>query len=122
MSSDEILTPAEEDTGLIAYMFTNDAKQSYLLQQLLDMYYRGAYSNTIGIMSALNTETEETELLIVGVSHDEDGLTNTFPLARILTPQEVGKYRGPDGKGGWLDGETSAEGIFGEAANDQPIN
>jgi hypothetical protein len=121
--SDKILTPVvEEETGLIAYMFTNDAKQGYLLQQLLDMYYRGAYSNTIGIMSALNTETEETELLIVGVSHDEEGLTNTFPLARILTPQEVEKYRGPDGKGGWLDGVTSSEGIFGDAANDQPVN
>jgi hypothetical protein len=106
--SDEVLTPAaENETGLIAYLFTNNVAQAPFLQQLLEMYYKGAYTNTIGVMSALNTETDKEELLIVGVMHTPEGLTNTLPLARILDPDEVANYLGPDGKGGWLEGDVS---------------
>lgn len=103
--SDDIQTAdqaAETEAGLIAYMFTNHPEQGPMMQSLLDMYYRGAYSNTIGIQSAYNKETGEEELLIVGVEHDGE-TTNAYPLARILGPGEAANYVGPDGKGGWLD-------------------
>lgn len=107
--SDDIQTPCEnEEAGLIAYMFTNHAEQAPMLQQLLDMFYRGTYSNTIGVMSAKNSLTNKEELLIVGIDHEEDGNTSTYPLAKVLTPDEVAKYVGPDGKGGWLDKEVDA--------------
>lgn len=107
MSDTEILT---EDTemGLIAYMFTNHAEQGVMLQQLLDMFYRGVYANTIGVGSLMNTETGEEELVLVGLEHREDGLTDTYPLARVLGPDEIANYVFPDGKGGWLNHDTDA--------------
>lgn len=82
--------------------------------QLLQMFYKGAVENSIGMMRALNNETGETELLIVGVALAEGGGVNTYPLARVLEPQDVPKYFSPDGKGGWFDpsapvGEQEAE-------------
>lgn len=101
--SDNIQTPSgDEDVGLIAYMFTNNAVQAPVLQSLLDMFYRGCYDNTIGLMSARNDVTGKEETLIVGVEHvGEDTLT--YPLARLLDPDEVKNYSSPDGKGGWLE-------------------
>lgn len=96
----------EEEGGLIAYVFTNNLGQAQFLQSFLDMFYRGAFYNTIGVMSALNTETDEEEVVLVGVEHTDDGNTLTYPLARILRPDEAPKYVGPDGKGGWLTPEV----------------
>jgi hypothetical protein len=109
--SDEIQTaePEAEEGGLIAYMFTNHKEQGFMLQQLLDMFYRGAFSNTIGIGSFLNNETDEEELLLVGVDHGDDGITRTYPLAKVFGPTEASKYTGPDGQGGWLDDNEEAE-------------
>lgn len=107
--SDEIQTvdTPEEETGLIAYMFTNHPEQGPMMQSLLDMLYRGVYANTLGLQSAYNKETGEEELLLVGVEH-VDSLTNTYPLARILSGHEAVNYVGPDGKGGWLDDSEDA--------------
>lgn len=112
MSDTEIQTPEvenEEEQGLIAYMFTNHREQGFMLQQLLDMFYQGVFGNTIGIGSFLNNETEEEELLLVGVEHGEDGITRTYPLAKVLGPTDAGRYVGPDGKGGWLDDDSEDE-------------
>lgn len=106
MSDTEIQT--NEEPGLIAYVFTNNIQQGGFLQSLLDMFYRGCFSNTIGIMSARNKETDEEELVLVGVEHLEDGNTLTYPLARVLKPEEGPNYIGPDGKGGWLEPEVEA--------------
>lgn len=118
MSDNEIQTKVsdalEEQDGLIAYFFTNHKDQAPFLQQLLDLYYRGAYENTVGIMHALNVHTQEEETLLVGVEHLEDGNTVTYPLARILSPQEAKNYVGPDGEGGWLDDEDEEETDFSD--------
>jgi hypothetical protein len=101
--SDEVQTHAETDRGYIAYLFTNDRNHAFILHQMLEMFHNGVLQNTIGLMDAKNTETDEVETLIVGVEHDGDQ-TFTFPLARILTPAEGAKYQGPDGQGGFLGG------------------
>jgi hypothetical protein len=105
--SDDLQTPEAED-GLIAYMFTNHPEQGEYLQQLLNMFYSGCYENTVGIASMRNNTTGKEELVIVGVEHVGE-LTNTYPLARILTADEVATYSAPDGKGGWLDEEEAPE-------------
>lgn len=102
MSDTTIQTPEDKD-GLISYIFANDRDRVWYLQQLLDLYYRGAFENSIGIMVAKKKGTEEEHTLIVGVAHDEKGITSTFPLARVLGPDEAFGYVGPDGEGGWLD-------------------
>lgn len=114
--SDNIQTADTDESGLIAYMFTNHREQAPMIQSLLDMFYKGAYNNTIGIMSALNKDTDNEELLIVGVTQLENGLTDTYPLARILSPLEVARYVGPDGKGGWLT-EDEEEGDEPDSIN-----
>lgn len=114
--SDNILTADAEETGLIAYMFTNHPEQAPMIQGLLDMFYKGTYNNTIGIMSAYNKESGKEELLIVGVQQLDNGLTDTYPLARILGPGEHETYIGPDGKGGWLT-EDEEEGDEPDSVN-----
>lgn len=119
--SDNIQTPEQADEpGLIAYMFTNNKEQGPVLQQILDLFYRGVHDNTIGLMSAYNKKTGEEELVLVGVLHD-GMITNTFPLARVFVGTEGAEtYLGPDGKGGWLGEEDAPEQLeldFGEAAN-----
>lgn len=103
MSDENTQTQNEEDSGLIAYMFTNDRQASWRLQPFLDMLYRGAFENTLGIMEALNKETDEVELLIVGIEHNDNGTTSNIPIARVLDINLAAKYLAPDGKGGWLD-------------------
>jgi hypothetical protein len=102
--SDEVQTQTnDEEPGYIAYLFTNNKDSAFLLHQLLEMFHRGVLENTIGLMEAKNTETGAIERLIVGVAHDGED-TFTYPLARLLEPEEAGKYVGPDGQGGYLEG------------------
>lgn len=100
MSDNE--TP-NEDPGIIAYMFSNDTKNGVeRMMPMLKMFYRGLEENTIGLMEVLDTDTGHIELVLVGVEHDDEGLTNTYPLAKILKAPELSRYEMPDGKGGWI--------------------
>ena len=115
--SEDIQTPeAEDEDGLIEYMFTNDLTSVQRLRPLLHMFYKGVFTNTIGIMNALNTETDEEELILVGVEHTEDGRTLTYPIASILDNTLASKYVGPDGRGGWLIDEDAEEATDGGTA------
>lgn len=73
---------------------------------LLEMFYKGTYEGTIGLMDAFNKETKEVELVLVGIAV-EDGKQVTYPLARLLKPEEVKKYLAPDGIGGYSADEPS---------------
>lgn len=68
---------------------------------LMEMFYRGAYANTLGYMDAKNNETGEIEPILVGMETTPDGKVNTYPLAKLLAPEDVAKYSAPDGKGGF---------------------
>jgi len=69
---------------------------------LMEMFYRGAFANTLAYMDALNEETGEVEQLLVGFEKDpKTGKVDTYPLAKLLTPEELSKYKAPDGKGGY---------------------
>ena len=103
MSDLEVQTQ-EDEGGMVAYILTNEpAKNGMILQQILDMFYRGVFSNTIGVGSVMNTETGVEELLLVGIEHRDDGLTNTYPIAKVLGPTDAPNYVFPDCKGGWLE-------------------
>lgn len=73
---------------------------------LLQMFYQGAFGSTIGLMEAFNTELDKSELILVGLA-EEDGKQVTYPLARLLNPEEVKNYLAPDGKGGYDRDEPS---------------
>jgi len=92
----------EQAFSPILYKFTNAGESPYL-DNLLAMFYQGAFDNTIGIMDSFNLETEEVETILVGVQADENGKPVCFPLAKLLKAEEVPQYLSPDGKGGYFD-------------------
>jgi len=59
--------------------------------------------NNNPVMRAKNTKTGEQELLLVGIYFKEDGSSDTFPLARVLSADDALTYVSPDGKGGWFE-------------------
>lgn len=86
------------------FIFSNNPKDAPA-ESLLTMFYEGVLMNTLGIMRALNTETGQEELLLVGVQDEGDGRINTFPVAKVLGREAPAIYRSPDGKGGWFEPE-----------------
>lgn len=60
-------------------------------------------------MEAYNTETEEEEMLLVGVQLDDDNKPECFPLAKILKQNDMLNYLAPNGKGGYYDMTNEAE-------------
>ena len=96
----EVVNTEEQGQEAVMYLYTNDGNDAPA-QSFLGMFYEGVLANTLGIMRALNTETNATELLLVGVNVDTNG-SQVFPLARILSSEDLGKYNSPDGKGGWF--------------------
>lgn len=86
----------------VLYKFTNQAESSHL-DDLLAMFYRGVFGNSIGIMTAMNEHTKQEEVLLVGVVLDDEGKPDCFPIAKALSSEEVKLYSAPDGKGGYYN-------------------
>lgn len=91
-----------EEFAPILYTFANRSPAPEL-ESLLAMFYQAVLDNTLGIMQALNSETGEEEVLLVGVHVDENGKTECYPLTSLLSAESVHKYNAPDGKGGFFD-------------------
>ena len=92
----------------VLYKFTNQEESSQL-DNILAMFYQGIYGNTVGIMTAFNLEKGEEELVLVGVSLDEEGKADCYPIAKVLTAEEVSNYLAPNGKGGYYDPRNPSE-------------
>lgn len=86
----------------VLYKFTNQAESSSL-DDLLAMFYQGTYGNTLGIMTAFNLKTSEEEVILVGVVLDENGKADCYPVAKVLSAEDVANYLAPDGKDGYYD-------------------
>ena len=84
----------------VHYIFSNrqDAPE---LQALLSMFLRGAEANRIGIMQAMNTRTNQEDIILVGVDVGPDNTAECFPLAVLLKAEDAPLYLSPDGDGGW---------------------
>lgn len=111
MSDDTIVEATETavaEKAPVLYKFSNHPDSRYL-DDILAIFYRGVNDNTVGIMSAFNTDTEEEELILVGIQLDEDNKPECFPLAKILTHVDVLDYFAPDGKGGFYDMTNPSE-------------
>lgn len=91
---------AAEAAEVTLYTFSNHSPAPEL-ESLLAMFYKGAVDNQLGIMQALNSETNAEELLLVGVTVD-NGNTHCYPLCTLLKAEDVPRYKAPDGKGGWF--------------------
>lgn len=96
----------KNEKEIMVHVATNNPGNLNHLANVFEMFYRGAFDNTLGIMEALNSETGKEELVVVGIEPQADGSANLFPLAKILDMEEIVKYRSPDGKGNWLGEPT----------------
>lgn len=92
----------------VLYKFTNQTESSQM-DNILAMFYQGTYDNQLGIMTAWNVETSQEEVLLVGVSLDENGKADCYPLARILSAEDAALYLAPDGLGGYYDPQNPSE-------------
>lgn len=102
-------SPAEEQGfSPILYTFANHSPAPEL-ESLLAMFYKAALDNTVGVMQAFNSDKNREELLLVGVAVDDEGKTQCFPLAKVLSTEDSFHYRAPDGKGGFFDPTNEAE-------------
>lgn len=98
----------KDEQEVLLTVFTNNPRDE-AAYQLLQLFYKGALSNEIGLMRALNEEGNE-DLLLVGYEKNTTGGLDTYPLAVVITPDRAGKYFSPDGKGGWFKPGEASEG------------
>lgn len=95
------MTDQNKEVEIVLSYFTNNPEDESAVQ-LLQLFYKGAMENSIGIMRALRADNGEEDLILVGIEN-KDGAILTYPLARVLTPDDANNYYSPDGKGGWFD-------------------
>lgn len=102
MSEDTPVQEAEQQQAVLL-TFTNDKSERNLgvLRGLLKMVYHTTLTNKLAVMEALNTESGETELVLVGVEQNGDSL-NCYPLFKPITDVDAAKYASPDGAGGFI--------------------
>ena len=93
---------APKPVELLMHIFSNQGHDAPA-QSLLGLFYEGAMMNTIGIMRALNVDTNTEELLLVGVEQHDANNSSVYPLAKILDKGNLTRYKSPDGKGGWFE-------------------
>lgn len=96
-----------EGREVVEWLFTND-KTNPAIVNIFRIFHNVTYMNSLGVMHAKNKETGEVSTILVGVDIQPDGSINTWPLAKVLTPQEQNMFLSPDGEGGWI-GENETE-------------
>lgn len=106
-----VTDPAVEADGneVVLYVQTNNLTDP-APYEMLKMFYKGAFENTIGLMEAENSETGGLEYLIVGLVPDEvTKAIKAIPIAKVFSdPSESYVYLAPDGKGGYSRDEQPA--------------
>ena len=95
---------AEHPDGkeIVEWIYTNDKAGKNVMRQLFHLFYSGVFANRVGIMQCLDTETDKIETILVGISHTAEDSVVTWPIAKVLTEGEQGRYLAPDGNGGYL--------------------
>ncbi len=92
-STEEVLKEMEE------WVFTND-KSNPMIRQLFHLFYNSVFKNKLGLMHALHEPTKEVHTILVGVEITPEGVV-TWPIAKILTEDQQGQYKAPDGEGNY---------------------
>lgn len=96
-----VYEPLKEVKEMDSWIFTNDS-QNPMIQQLFHLFYDSVFQNKIGLMHALHAPTKEVHTILVGVDTDEAGGIVTWPIAKILTEDQQGEYKAPDGHGQFI--------------------
>lgn len=106
--------PHIKGRGMTPWVFAND-KTNPAPFGLLDMFYAGVITNTLGIMVAKDSETGDEVAILVGLSKNEEGEPSVYPVARIIGAEAAGRYLPPDGNGGYIEVDEA-----GNEESDEP--
>jgi len=99
---------SKKEVDLVLNVMSNSPSAAHY--DHLEMFYKGAFANQIAWMDAYNVRDSKQESLLVGTEVDPvTGKLNVFPLAKILSKEEVGLYRAPTGKGEFLPAPCESE-------------
>lgn len=83
------------------WCFTNDKTNPHI-RQLFHMFYNSVFANKLGLMHARVKGTDEVHTILVGIEVLPDGGVITYPLARLLAPEEQTVYEAPTGNGDYI--------------------
>lgn len=75
--------PTILENEMIPWVFT-DEQDNPAPFQVLDLFYRGVFTNTIGVMTAKRKTDNAPVMLLVGLNRGEDGDAEVYPIAEIL--------------------------------------
>lgn len=101
-----IISP--EGVEMEEWVFVND-KTNPGPRHLFHLLYESVFRNKLGVMHAYNTKDNKVHTVIVGVEvHPEKGVL-TWPIAKLLTEEEQGNYKAPDGNGNWIGGDNNEQ-------------
>ena len=91
------VAPSIAERGMDAPVFTND-KSNPAPFGVLDMIYKGVFTNTLGVMTARHRGTGKEMLLLCGIAG-----TEVYPVAICIGADQAKEFSAPDGEGGWID-------------------
>lgn len=85
-----------------------------LLYNKLQLFYKGAFENSIAFMVAKDTVTGEEAEILVGYDFDpQTGKIDVYPLAKLIPMEDSARYIAPTGRGGYIGEETEEEASVG---------
>lgn len=97
-----------EEKGMKAWVFSND-KTNPSPFGLLNMFYAGVFSNTLGLMVAKDKRTGDLRSVLVGIAKGENGEPSIYPVALILSDEDAQNYLPPNGTGDYIDYPDTAD-------------
>lgn len=82
--------------------YAQDDETRNELAEVLKMFYKGAVMSSIGLAEALNENTNQKEIVLVGVTKNPWGTDTLYPLALSLNAEDMSRYSFPDGNGNYV--------------------
>ena len=93
--------PSIEEAGAKPYVFANDTSNPAPFA-ILDMIYKGVYTNTLGIMIAKHKESGVELPVLVGIAGVQGEDMTLFPVAVAINQENAEQFLAPDGAGGYV--------------------
>lgn len=93
------------ENDMVPHVYSNDPYNP-VPYGLLDILYRQVFENRVGIMHAKDATTGDVVPVICFVGDRDNEDVALFPIARMLTEDEVGNYLAPVGDGEYFEHST----------------
>lgn len=98
-------SPFIMENDMVPHVYSNDPYNP-VPYGLLDILYRQVFENRVGIMHAKDAATGDVVPVICFVGDRDNEDVALYPIARMLTEDEVGNYLAPVGDGEYFEHST----------------